>query len=511
MKLKKLLALLLAVLMVFPLLTACTTEPEDEAPPTEEQPPVTKYDAEDILSLMEPASTFTSSFGSTEYIFTNLTSKTNTVSKFTDHGFTRLNTTMVGNAKFETIMLHKGKELVTIYWSRNEIRILLDVFKEDWLPILSPNSATGTGTITLAQVGTERVTEDDNPLIGMCYIAKLSSGKAILIDGGLANQVCADNIYNTLGKLGIAKNAKGKYMIEAWIFTHGHSDHYGTMKRFAPKYGENVEIEYILQNMPTDKNVAPCNGGESTLRSLCMNTFPDAKQIVPHAGVKYYVGNATLDMLYTPDLVWSPDSRIDNYNDTSLVFKLQGGGASFFCYGDAGEAASEKMWSLYNSSAFKSNILQITHHALTTGGENAQHDWEYLKKVYEATEARYAFLPMHSFDPYGINGRNGRFTVMIQWCDEGRQVSFVMNESDKHGQSSITQSYYNSFCNSVKAGTNTKPTLYGYNGINKVVSESGLVTYLGANESTPMVTIFEFANNAATLTVNEVLYTWLAS
>ena len=98
---------------------------------------------------------------------------------------------------------------------------------------------------------------------------------------------------------------------------------------------------------------------------------------------------------------------------------------------------------------------------------------------------------------------------MIQWCDAKYQISFVMNESDKHGKSSISQDYYTKFVESVRDGTNTYDTLYGYDGINKIVNEQGMITYTGGNNYTPMITVFELGNGKATLTLNEELYSWL--
>ncbi len=514
---KKILPLILALIMMLAVLASCTNEPAETDDPESESEEVTETEkvlsevsAFEIICFLTPKTTFASTFGCTEYLFDEVESKDDFIAKFTDEDFTVLNTTPVAGAKFETITLNKKDELVTIYWNEAEsnIRLLYEIIDEKVLALLKSNTMSGSGALTFAQIGTERVNETDNPLIGMCYVIKLASGKAIVIDGGFPNEPCADNLFNSLGKMGIAKNAEGQFMIEAWFFSHGHGDHKGVMTYYSEKYGDKTDVEYFLYNMPSTADVAGFHGGEKRFHDLCRAAFPDSVFVVPHAGIKYYFGNAIIDMLYTPDLVWSPATPITEYNSTSLIFKLQGGGASFFCCGDTGEPASESLWNHYDSSAFKSDILQITHHGLTTGGGQNGQEWEYLKKVYDATEATYAVLPMHSRYKTG-NERNGRYTVLIQWCNAGYQSSYVMNESDNHGLSSFNQNYYNDFCDSVREGKNTKETLYGYDGINKAVNENGLVTYLGGNEYKPMVTIFSFANNKVTLVENQELYSWL--
>ena len=101
-----------------------------------------------------------------------------------DEDFTELPVNRIEGAKFETIVLTRSYHTVTLYCdsANNEVRAMWE--SDAKLSVLNPTEETGTGTITVAQVGTERTSETDNPLIGMCYIIKLSNGSAIIIDGG---------------------------------------------------------------------------------------------------------------------------------------------------------------------------------------------------------------------------------------------------------------------------------------------------------------------------------------
>ena len=107
---------------------------------------------------------------------------------------------------------------------------------------------------------------------------------------------------------------------------------------------------------------------------------------------------------------------------------------------------------------------------------------------------------MHS--QYEGNARNGRHTVLVEWTNAKYHISFVTNEADNHGLSSISQAYYDEFVASVANKTNEKKTLYGYDGVNKIVNEDGLITFLGSNESAPMVTFFTLANDTVDLGLN---------
>ena len=174
--------------------------------------------------------------------------------------------------------------------------------------------------------------------------------------------------------------------------------------------------------------------------------------------------------------------------------------------GDAGDVVSAELIASYNTSALKSNIFQLSHHGLYTSA-GSTHNWTNQKMVYDAIDADYVFLPMHEY--LEGNTRNGRHTVLIAWAASGYQISYVMNTSDNHGLWGIDQNYYTNFVNSVANGTAIKPTLYGYDGINKIVNQNGLITYLGANETDPMITIFELNGDNVTLKTNEELHKWL--
>ena len=513
---KKLLALLLALLMVFATFVSCNTSSstdETSAPETTEEEvtttaeettaekkPLSKVSVANILKSLDPNyASFASASGCREAVLSNF-SKDSVIKAFTDEDFTEYPVSRIEGAKFETVVLTRSYNTVTLYCdsANEEVRVMWE--SDAKLKSLAPTEETGKGSITVAQVGTERVSESDNPLIGMCYVIKLSSGNAIVIDGGFNNEACANNLYNTLEKMEIAKSGS-KYVIEAWIITHGHGDHAGTFKKFSSLYSTKAKVQNILLSYPPNDKLVVSGG-----KSFSTENFSSASLITPHAGLKYHFGNATISMFYTPDMLYTADSQLDYFNDTSLVFKIEGGDASVMFMADAGEVVSTELLASYEESALKSDIFQLSHHGLYTSA-NSTHRWTNQKKVYTAIDADYVFLPMQ--ERLEGNSRNGRYTVLITWAAAKHQVSFVMNTSDKHGLSEISQSYYNSFVDSVKNGTATKPTLYGYDGINKIDNGNGLITYLGGNETDPMITIFELASNKVTLKTNKPLHEWI--
>ena len=102
-----------------------------------------------------------------------------------------------------------------------------------------------------------------------------------------------------------------------------------------------------------------------------------------------------------------------------------------------------------------------------------------------------------------------RQTVIVGHGGASYQMSFFINKRDRHDQSNVSQEYYNQFVEDVAAGTNEYPTLFGYDGINKIVSDKGLISYTSGNEYEPMVTLFTLSESGVTVAHNQVLREWL--
>jgi hypothetical protein len=210
-------------------------------------------------------------------------------------------------------------------------------------------------------------------------------------------------------------------------------------------------------------------------------------------------------MLYAPELLYNSEEGVNYFNTTSLLFRIEANGQSVLHMGDASEAASKAAWVNSETAAFKSSALQITHHGLYTGPDS--HDWSYMKKLYNATDAEIGLLPMGTRNPG--DGRNGRHTVLVGWGMAGYQVSFVIDKKDNRGGASTDQAYYDKFVADVAAGTADRETLFGYNGINTVKNRSGMVTYISAGEDALMATVFTLGEGGFTVVSNEKLDTWL--
>ena len=424
--------------------------------------------------------------------------------KLDDAGYKPLETEAIENASYPTDVLIKLDRVVTLQETETTLRVLWGDVDKDSLDLLVPSDATGKGEVVMAQIGIARADYTDNPMIGMCYIYRLSDGRAVIIDGGWPTEECADNLFATLLTMDIACDDDGKIEIAAWIFTHGHADHVGTFHSFATKYSEQTDVSYLLYNLPSDE-VAPSECDVHSFIALANEHYPDAIHVEPRAGLKYHFDNATIDILYSPDMIYTVDERVEYYNNTSLVFTVECSGTKVLHLGDAGEEAAKAVWESYSKEAFQCDAVQITHHGLNTGIDSQE--WEYLGYIYEATGAKTILFPIGSRNTN--EERNGRYSVLIEASILGFQPSFVTNADDNHGLCVVTQGYYDQFVKNVKDGVSPYATFFGYDGVNTVMNESGAISYLASSETENMATVFFIDECGMKLILNTELNNWI--
>ena len=426
---------------------------------------------------------------------------------FIEEGYIVAATTAAyGSTLNATVLKSRGHAVTLMQTADGSLHVVWEKASEvSTDPLYSPRGEQ-QGEVVMAQIGIAREDKDDNPMIGMCYVYRLADGSALIIDGGVNNDSCAENLYRALGKLDIAKDEDGKYRITAWIFTHGHSDHMGTFKAFSSTYAEKTALTYAVFNFPTE-DVAPSGSTQDgSFYNVIRRAYPTVKRVTPHAGLTYFFGNLSVHMLYAPELVYTSPEGVDYYNTTSLLFRVEANGQSILHMGDASEASSKAAWTENDSSAFQSTAIQITHHGLYTGADGS-HTWNYMRKIYHATNASIGLLPMGTRKPG--DSRNGRHTVLVGWGMAGYQVSFVIDKKDNRNGASTDQAYFDRFAADVAAGTADRETLFGYNGINTIDNGKGLLTYINATETEPMATVFSLTTEGMTVTANEELAKWL--
>ena len=163
---KRFLALFLTIIMLLAMFASCKpNEVPEETTPESTTPEATTPDqggtimppmenlAEHILPPLNPTQLFDASFGCKEAIFQDVASIDKILAAFTSQGYTQIAADMVEGAKFQTILLNKADELVTVYWiaSEKEARVVAEKVTPEALSVLQKNSTTDTGLVTMVQ------------------------------------------------------------------------------------------------------------------------------------------------------------------------------------------------------------------------------------------------------------------------------------------------------------------------------------------------------------------------
>ena len=272
-------------------------------------------------------------------------------------------------------------------------------------PLEDDNNYTPVTTTTITQLGLyydENKAANENALNmqsmnGLCYILRLSDGRFIIIDGGHATEGHADRLYDTLKKQAVDPN---NITVAAWIFTHDHSDHVGFFSMFANKYASSVTVELFVHNFPFSSS--------SGVVSDMSSRFRGAKMIKSHAGQKYYLANAEIEILYTADIYDGYVESMDDTNKASQVFSITADGTKFMFFGDYYDSEGTVL-DIYSKETLKADVMQVPHHGIS-GSSNT---------INTTVQPTYAFWPvaMLAADNEG-GGKKGH----VYWKETDRDI-----------------------------------------------------------------------------------------
>lgn len=229
-----------------------------------------------------------------------------------------------------------GEDLVNLFYdaSRNEVKITVEPLQGLDLSVFDPAAATdGAAQSLLFQLGLAGLPQGDAMAqeekawwIGMSYVYRLSDGRFVIWDGGLFDRTRNHpaRLYKVMKDHCVSPD--GKITVAAWFFTHPHTDHMGAFVDFVklywqdPKY--NVAIERVicnLCNVDTQTTPAP-EGYERSVTAEKVEGYNRVLQTLraggvqvykAHAGQMYYLGNLTVEVLFTFDIL-TPDMLAPN-------------------------------------------------------------------------------------------------------------------------------------------------------------------------------------------------------
>ena len=265
--------------------------------------------------------------------------------------------------------------VTTIYTKYNGMgKVLAEPISETALPTRAEDNVytpvAGCET-TITQVGllNDNLGRTYN---GMCYVIRLADGSFIIVDGGFGLEGYDDRIYNILKKQAPDPD---NIVIAAWMITHAHDDHTDVFEDFFKAYADKVTIEKFICNIPSADQLVDNWANEkdgniaysAKVRELLNSYFTDVPVIKAHPGQEFYIRNAKINILFTVDVY---DKKLDDFNNTSVVFKLEAEGKSMLFLGDYDDKGVT-IPSLYKEGTLKSDIMQMAHHGLPENSSNA--------------------------------------------------------------------------------------------------------------------------------------------
>lgn len=179
--------------------------------------------------------------------------------------------------------------------------------------------------------------------VGQADCALLSTkGHYMVIDGG--NNGDADTILSYLEGQGVEK-------LDAVVGTHPHEDHIGSLDAIINHF--DVDAVYMPKIMHTSK------------------TFEDVLDVVANKGLKIKSPDPgdTIDFNGLEIEVLGPQREYKDFNNNSIVLKVNAGETAFLFTGDAEETAEKDI--LQADYDLQADVLKVGHHGSSTSSSQA--------------------------------------------------------------------------------------------------------------------------------------------
>ncbi len=212
----------------------------------------------------------------------------------------------------------------------------------------------------------------------MSYVIITRENRCIVIDGG--NTGDADYLLEFLKD----KTNSEKVNIDAWFFSHVHSDHVNAFVALANSRRDEFCVKKVLFNFPSRELVAEYDYTDSTV--LTMDEFYkaveelDTEVVILQNKDEYFFGDVRFEVLLVNDESFMRNSNVVN-NSCSIV-RMEVEEQTVLFLGDAGVEQGRTLLDMYGEK-LRSDFVQMAHH-----GQNGVE-----KEVYEAIKPKACLWP----------------------------------------------------------------------------------------------------------------------
>ena len=301
--------------------------------------------------------------------------------KLEQAGYKCYTTNEIEGNYFATYTSDKYTVTAGYYDYETSVRLLIEPLAPE-VGLKEDNVYTPVTTSQITMLGLEYTKSDGSAVSnGLCVVVRLTDGRFIIVDGGFNTAANAKNLLAALKEQSADYvKSESEITVAAWIVTHAHGDHYGTLYGQS-NYFKTINVERILVNFLSEserqKSIASySNNWSSTegqdyakIPSVAASLGAEIHQV--HVGQVYYFADLEMEVLYTIES-FAPKT-CNALNTSSTVMRMQFGGENGTTYISTGDATGYGMEICTNmyGEYIQSDIVQVCHHGYTTWGNDA--------------------------------------------------------------------------------------------------------------------------------------------
>lgn len=203
---------------------------------------------------------------------------------------------------------------------------------------------------------------------GNSFVIQLKNGHFILNDGGIG-----EDLPYLIDYIEALTPEGEKPIVEAWIFSHTHSDHAGAFCEIVSneEYADRISVEGIYYNMPSEETGSKFGTEQyMTAKQLMLaarlwktSEGKAPKVYRPVTGQRYYFSDIEIEIILSQDQMLYSQHLYD-FNDTSTWCMYHIEGQKFLLCGDADLGSIQQVMRIYDKSYFEVDIFTVFHHGI---------------------------------------------------------------------------------------------------------------------------------------------------
>ena len=223
-----------------------------------------------------------------------------------------------------------------------------------------------------------------------CFLIHLADNSWMVIDGGYTGEIAGSPYVKDLYDFMVSRSglkAGEKLRISAWHLTHAHSDHLFGMYGLIHEYGENIIVERVIDNTPTNGFLEINYRAQyERLLQKIKEYNPEVKYLKVHTGMKINIADTAMEVLFThEDIICEYyGGSTNNLNRISVISVLDIAGLTFL---ETADNMTYDNYKKYSLEKVTTDILKIAHHYYDKSLD------DFYEKLYKTGKVSYCYNP----------------------------------------------------------------------------------------------------------------------